>query len=108
MAGSGESAGCERPHGGGVLPRGVDFGADGAGAFTASVACETGGGLIELRTGSADGRLVGTLPVNDTAGQWRNGTIEVTGAAGVQDLYIIFMGAETESPCRLDSWQFHW
>lgn len=90
-----------------IKVQGVDFGADGAGAFTASVACETGGGVIELRIGSADGRLIGTLPVSDTGGQWQNGTIEVTGAAGVQDLFFVFVRSGIEPFCRFDHWQFH-
>lgn len=46
---------------------GVDFGAAGAGMFTASIACDTKpgvvrGGALELRLGAADGPLAGRCP----------------------------------------------
>lgn len=95
-----------------IKVQGVDFGASGAGAFTASVACGTEAGLvkgasIELHLDAVDGPLVGTVPVGYTAGKWKKETISVKTAesAGVRDLYFVFQG-ESVNLLKFDWWQF--
>ena len=68
----------------------VDFGEKGAGAFTAGVACgnQSGiqtGGNVELRLDSADGTLIGKLPVSYTGGwdNWVEKTAAVSNASGI-------------------------
>jgi hypothetical protein len=91
-----------------VKLRAVDFGGAGAKSFTASVACAGAGGSIELRVGSTTGRLLGTLPVVGTGGatSWKEVTATVTGATGVQDLYLVFKGSGTGELFNLDHWRF--
>ncbi|WP_438448429.1 carbohydrate-binding protein [Gorillibacterium sp. sgz5001074] len=86
----------------------VDFGAEGAGTFTAQVASGTNGGQIELRLDSADGPLVGTLPISNTGGEnsWKPETINVTGATGVHDLYMVYRGAASGNLFKVDHWRF--
>jgi len=86
---------------------GVDFGAKGAEKFTARVASAEQGGNIELRLGSLDGKLIGTCKVEDTGGwqQWKDASCEVSGATGVQDVYLKFTGGE-KPLLNLDCWKF--
>lgn len=90
-----------------VRVRGVDFGAAGASEFAARVASGTAGGAIELRLGSDTGALIGTLPVPATGSSqtWMTLTCSVSGATGVQDLYLKFTGAGA-LPFKLNWWQF--
>ena len=94
-----------------IKVQGVDFGSDGAGMFTAVVEGKTkpavmSGGTIELRVGSVDGALIGTLPVSYTGGRWQTQSTAVQGATGIQDLYLNFKGASAAGLCKLDRWQF--
>ena len=54
-----------------IKVEGVNFGTDGAGTFTASVACDTKtgskGGALELHLDSQTGPFLGTLPVSIAA-----------------------------------------
>ncbi|WP_068652754.1 carbohydrate-binding protein [Paenibacillus antarcticus] len=86
----------------------VDFGATGAGTFKANVASGSGGGNIELYLDSADGTLIGTLPISNTGGEnsWKTKTTSVSGATGVHDLYMVYKGASTGNLFKVDSWQF--
>jgi arabinoxylan arabinofuranohydrolase len=86
---------------------GVDFGAKGARKFIASVASAESGGSIELRLGGPDGKLVGTCKVENTGGwqQWKSVSCEVSGATGVQDLCLKFVGGE-KPLLNLDHWKF--
>ncbi|HVO74055.1 MAG TPA: carbohydrate-binding protein [Ignavibacteriaceae bacterium] len=88
--------------------RSVDFGDNGAGAFTASISSATIGGSIELRLNSRIGSLIGTLPVNYTAGwdNWREETTNISGAAGVNDLYLVFKGSPGVNLFKIDYWKF--
>jgi arabinoxylan arabinofuranohydrolase len=90
-----------------VRLRGVDFGADGAEAFGASVASATSGGAIELRLDTADGLVIGTCSVPGTGGAqaWTISTCAVSGATGVHDLYLRFTG-DGSSLFNVDYWQF--
>jgi len=94
-----------------IKVKGVDFGDEGAGTFTASIACNTQAGVsksgaIELHLDSADGPLVGTLPVTYTGGQWKTETTAVTGASGVHDLFLVFKGETAGDLFKFDTWQF--
>ncbi|EGF92614.1 endo-1,4-beta-xylanase D [Asticcacaulis biprosthecium C19] len=87
---------------------GVDFGKTPAKAFVASVAGGAPGATIELRLDRIDGPVMGVLqvgPVGD-AGQWREETVDVTGATGVRDLFMIFRGRGAESLFDVDYWRF--
>lgn len=89
----------------------VDFGAEGAGTFSASVLCDTKprawkGGAIELHLDRLDGPLIGTLPVSYTRGEWKTETTNVRGAQGVHDLFLVFKGESTGDVFKFDHWQF--
>ncbi|HQF55035.1 MAG TPA: glycoside hydrolase family 43 protein [Fibrobacteria bacterium] len=88
--------------------RAVDFGAGGAKSVEASVASAGQGGTIELRLGSQTGRSVGTISVGNTGGatSWKSVTTTVSGATGVQDLYLVFKGSGTGELFNLDWWRF--
>lgn len=87
--------------------RGVDFGSSGASVFAARVASAASGGAIELRLGSVSGTLIGTLtvPATGSAQTWSTVTCNVTGATGVQDLYLKFTGSGS-SLFKFNWWQF--
>jgi len=93
------------------MVKGVNFGAKGAAAFTASVALDTKptsvkGGRLELRLDSVNGRLAGVLPLSYTGGEWKNMTTTVKGAVGVHDLYLIFKGDSIDNLLKIDYWKF--
>ena len=93
-----------------IKVKGVDFGTEGAGTFSASVACGTEpgilkGAVIELHLDKVDGPLIGTVPVGYTGGAWKNETIAVSGAAGEHDLFFVFKG-ESARLLKFDHWQF--
>jgi arabinoxylan arabinofuranohydrolase len=94
-------------HGDWVRVVGVDFGSKGAKKFTARVASAGQGGDIELRLGGVDGKLIGTCKVVNTGGgqQWKDVSCEVTGATGVQDLYLKFTGGDG-ALFNVDFWKF--
>lgn len=75
----------------------VDFGSNGARTFKANVA-STVGGKIEVRLGSANGRLVGTLNVPSTGGtqNWREIETSINGASGVHNVFFVFTGTGGE------------
>jgi arabinoxylan arabinofuranohydrolase len=94
-----------------IKVHGVNLGLDGAGTFTAAVACGTKpgvtqGGAIELRLGALDGPLAGVVPVSFTGGSWKTETIAVAGAKGVQDLFFVFKGPTIAGLSQFDYWQF--
>jgi hypothetical protein len=91
-----------------IKVRNVDFGSNGAGAFTASVSSATNGGTIELHLNSTTGTLIGTLPVNYTGGwgNWRTESTNISGATGVNDLYLVFKGPANTNLFKLDYWKF--
>ncbi|MEC0227648.1 carbohydrate-binding protein [Paenibacillus alba] len=69
----------------------VDFGS-GAASFSASVASNGPGGSIAIRLGSGAGTLAGTCMVPTTAGwqDWQTVSCGVTGAAGVQNVFLVY------------------
>ncbi|AMM89142.1 MULTISPECIES: glycoside hydrolase family 43 protein [Bacillus] len=85
----------------------VDFGSNGARTFKANVA-STVGGKIEVRLGSANGRLVGTLNVPSTGGtqNWREIETSINGASGVHNVFFVFTGTGGGNLFQFDSWQF--
>lgn len=87
-----------------VKLRGVDFGTTGAKTYSASVASTAAGGSIELHLDSPTGTLIGTCPVPSTGGAqaWLKTTCDVTGATGVKDLVVKFVGGSF----NVDYWQF--
>lgn len=91
--------------------QGVDFGAQGAGTFTAAVSLGTKpglvkGGTLELHLDNATGPLVGELTISYSDGQWKRQTTAVHGAAGVHDLYLVFKGESASDLLKVDYWQF--
>jgi arabinoxylan arabinofuranohydrolase len=90
-----------------IALRGVDFGSAGAKSFSASVASTKSGGSIELRLSSATGTLVGTCSVPSTGGAktYMTTSCDVSGATGLNDLYLKFKGSGS-SLFNLDYWQF--
>jgi hypothetical protein len=89
----------------------VEFGENGASAFTAHVRCDTRprawrGGEIELRLDKIDGPVIGTLPIGYTAGEWKSETTSVSGAKGTRDLYFVFKGESTGDLFKIDHWNF--
>jgi beta-xylosidase len=94
-----------------IQVRNVDFGAIGARAFKASLsstatAKQATGAKIEIRLGKLDGRLIGTLPVAGTGGEWQPQSAPISGALGVQDVFFVFRGAAGEELFKFDYWQF--
>ncbi|MDI9420333.1 MAG: glycoside hydrolase family 43 protein [Bacillota bacterium] len=90
-----------------IKVKNVDFGPEGAAAFSARVASGSNGGVIELRLDSLNGEVVGTLPVSYTGGWdvWATKTTVVSGARGVHDLFFVFKGNEDEL-FKFNYWQF--
>lgn len=87
--------------------KGVDFGDSGATNFLANVAALSEGTSIALRVGSETGRTIGILKVKPTGGldKWETQSCKITGARGVQDLYLKFFGNDTPV-MNLDWWKF--
>jgi hypothetical protein len=72
--------------------RWVDF-ARGCASFTACVAGGGHGGSIEIRLGSADGTLLGSLPIPVRwPGDWSVHSCHVQAACGVHALWLVFRG----------------
>ena len=94
-----------------IQVRNVDFGLTGARAFMASLSStakpnDTRGAKIEIRLGKLDGRLIGTLSVSGTGGEWQQQLARISGASGVHDLFFVFRGAAGEELFKFDYWQF--
>lgn len=90
-----------------VKVTGVDFGADGASSFAATVASDGASGTIELRLDSPDGQRIGSCKVSDTGGWqvWEEQSCDVKGATGVHDLCLKFTGDAEQLP-KVDHWTF--
>jgi len=84
--------------------KGVNFG-KGAKSFAASVASTVKDGEIELHLDNPSGPLVGVCQVPDTGGaaKWTTASSPVEHAAGIHDLYFIFIGGKS---LRFDWWEF--
>jgi arabinoxylan arabinofuranohydrolase len=84
---------------------GVDFGT-GAKRFQIRAAAGGKGGTIEMRLGSETGTLIGTCKIKGTGSwdTWETTGCSVSKASGVQDLYLVYHGAD--EPFRLNWFQF--
>jgi hypothetical protein len=77
-----------------IMFEGIEF-PEGITKCTVRVACgNNNGGTIELRLGSASGKLLGSCRVEPTGnwGNWKEMSCEVSGLSGKQDLYLVFTG----------------
>ncbi|MEO7934390.1 MAG: glycoside hydrolase family 43 protein [Chthoniobacterales bacterium] len=91
--------------------KGVDFGAEGADTFSASVALDTTEetaktNAIELHLDGMDGPLIGTLRVTHVGGQPKTETAAVTDATNKRDLFLVFKGDLTGKLFKVDYWTF--
>lgn len=86
---------------------GVDFGAKGAKKFMANLAGNDKGASIELRLGSENGQLIGTLDASATKGNqlWDTQSCKLNGAIGKHDLFIVVKNKST-MPLAIDWWKF--
>lgn len=86
--------------------RQLDF-KNGAASYEASVASASGGGKILIRTGSPEGRLIGTCIVENTGGdqKWKTVTCRIEKLKGVHDCYFIFQG-NGQNLFNFDWWKF--
>jgi hypothetical protein len=67
---------------------------------------EATGAKIEIRLGKLEGRLIGTLPVSGTGGEWKSQSARISGTSGVHDLFFVFRGPAGEELFKFDYWQF--
>ncbi|MHA7966512.1 glycoside hydrolase family 43 protein [Paenibacillus sp. CAU 1782] len=90
-----------------VAVSGADFG-EGAASFAASAAGGEGG-IIELRLDNPEGEKIGQVTVTPSANgdSWQEWRTEVSGAAGIRDLYLVFKGKEEVPLFTLGTWQFN-
>ncbi len=104
---------CDIQNGDNIKVENVDFGEDGAGMFTASVACGSQpeimkGGSVELRLDSLKGTVIGELPVSYTGGwdSWKEKSTAVSNVSGVHDLFLVFKGEHGGDLFHMDYWKF--
>ena len=83
----------------------VAFGDAGAASVSVKVKPLQAGGSIDVRTGSATGAVVGSIPVTGTAGEWTELTADLEGLTGTQDLFFTYKGG-TGDLFELDTWSF--
>jgi O-glycosyl hydrolase len=76
----------------------VHFG-DGAESVSVRASSGSSGGTLEFRLGSPTGTLIGSLPIAHTGGwgTWTTLTTTISGASGVQTLYLVFKGGPPET-----------
>lgn len=87
----------------------VDFRKHGASKFTARVGSTHFADItMEVRLGSRDGQLLGTINVPMTGGdnRWSLQTIDVPQVKGINDLYFIFKGEKPGTLMFFDYWMF--
>lgn len=83
----------------------VAFGEDGAESVTVRVKPLQAGGQIHVRSGSATGTVLGTIPVTGTAGEWTELSADLSGATGTHDVFFTFEGPSGDL-FELDTWAF--
>ncbi|MFT3738164.1 MAG: glycoside hydrolase family 43 protein [Breznakibacter sp.] len=88
--------------------REVDFGQQGVSRLTARVGTIHNDVIMEVRIGSIDGKLLGTVKIPRTGGsdRWALETIDVQKVTGVQDIYFIFNGKGVGELAYFDYWIF--
>nr|MCR4642103.1 carbohydrate-binding protein [Lachnospiraceae bacterium] len=74
-----------------VKLQGLDFGEKGAAKITAKVRISGKGGVIRVSTGTADGELIGYLPVEGEGDCLAEATLDVP-VSGKKDVYFVFSG----------------
>lgn len=88
----------------------VDFGDIGASAFSARVGTTHNGGVtMEIRLGSQEGPIAGTVKVPLTGGDDRWEVVNVKldrKITGVQDVYFVFKGKASSNIMYFDYWKF--
>lgn len=87
----------------------VDFRAKGATRFTSRVGTTHNGNIsLEIRLGSVDGELIGTVNVPLTGGndRWEVVTTDVKKVTGVHDVYFVFKGKAPNNIMFFDYWKF--
>ncbi|WP_339286880.1 glycoside hydrolase family 43 protein [Paenibacillus sp. FSL R5-0486] len=87
----------------------VDFESEGPTTFTATIANQGTEGTLELRLDRTDGLLIGEIivPPATESLQWMELTTNVTGAKGVQDLYIKLKSSTDSPTILLREWKFN-
>lgn len=83
----------------------VAFGDNGAESVTVKVKPLQAGGQIQVRAGSEDGQVLGTIPVTGTVGQWTELTADLEGATGTHDVFFTYSGPSGDL-FELDTWAF--
>ena len=81
------------------------FGENGAAKVSVKVKPLQSGGSIDVRSGSATGQILGTIPVTGEAGQWTELSADLAGATGTQDVYFTFNGP-TGDLFEIDTYAF--
>lgn len=90
----------------------VDFGSKGACTFVAAVADAIPGSAIELHLDSPEGRVIGTLELDEAAGAaeepgtWTEKVTMVSGVTGVHSLFLVFTGDGKPAWGKLGRWYF--
>ncbi len=71
-----------------------DIDLTGAQSMEVRIACNFTGGIIEIRTGSVTGPLIGSTSVTYTGGNqdWVTLSASINNVSGVQDVYLVFKG----------------
>ena len=89
-----------------IMFRRMNFGA-GADGFAIKAGSETDGGTISLRLDSPSGKEIGSCKITGTDGwtTFKEFTCDVTGAAGIHDLYLVFEG-DDGFLMNIDSFKF--
>lgn len=88
-----------------ALYKNVDFGA-GSSSVSVRVASAGSGGTLEFHLGSVTGPLIGSVTAPITGGwqTWTTVSATVSGASGLNDLYLVFQGGT--SICNVNWFQF--
>jgi alpha-N-arabinofuranosidase len=92
-------------HGDWVRYEQVNFGQD-ARQMKFRVASDTSGGLIEIRTDTLDGQLLGSVLVANTGGwqDWGTVTAAIRPTSGLKTVYLVFKNAPTAQPAKNPLW----
>ncbi|HSJ67324.1 MAG TPA: glycoside hydrolase family 43 protein [Anditalea sp.] len=88
---------------------GVDFREDGPSKFTARVGTTHNSDVsMEIRLGSKDGELIGSINVPNTGGddRWTLVGTDVKNVSGVHDLFFVFKGKAKTNIMYFDYWTF--
>lgn len=92
-----------------IKVRDVDFRNKGAEKFAARLGTTHNNPItMEIRLGSVDGKLIGTVVVPRTGGndRWEVKTIDIQKTTGIHDLYFVFKGNVNTEIMFFDYWMF--